>query len=153
MPWALTGPDRPRSRGGAERFRATGNDARTAITRVVDALRPRGWPEDYLGSVEIVLAEVVNNVVEHAYCGQPHGAAGIRYRVGARTLCLVVWDRGQGFGAGRLPPGTPLNVTVPSADLPEGGFGWLLIRSLAPDVRYRRAKGINRLCVRFPLPD
>lgn len=157
--WVTTGTDRlarpyrPRAQGGAERFRATGPAARAAITRVVDALRPRGWTDDYLGSVEIVLAEIVNNVVEHAYRGQSPGFVGIRYSVGPRGLCLVVSDRGQGFSAERLPPGAPMDFAVPPADLPEGGFGWLLIRSLAPNVRYRRDKGVNRLRVRFPLPD
>jgi serine/threonine-protein kinase RsbW len=31
------------------------------------------------------------------------------------------------------------------ADLPEGGFGWYLIRSLTEELSYRRSNGINRL--------
>jgi serine/threonine-protein kinase RsbW len=33
-------------------------------------------------------------------------------------------------------------------DLPEGGFGWFLIKDLAKDVVYARVEGENRLQLR-----
>ena len=34
-------------------------------------------------------------------------------------------------------------------DMPEGGFGWLIIRQLAHDVRYARHEGVNQLSFRI----
>ena len=36
------------------------------------------------------------------------------------------------------------------ADLPEGGFGWFLIRSLTEGLAYQRSKGLNRLSFQLP---
>ena len=38
------------------------------------------------------------------------------------------------------------------ADLPEGGFGWGLIRALSSGLSYRRMSERNRLAFRIPLP-
>ena len=42
--------------------------------------------------------------------------------------------------------GTPFR---PIGALPEGGFGWLIIRRLAHDVRYLRQSGVNELSFRL----
>jgi anti-sigma regulatory factor (Ser/Thr protein kinase) len=34
--------------------------------------------------------------------------------------------------------------------LQEGGYGWFIIRSLAAQINYGRADGLNRLCFSIP---
>jgi serine/threonine-protein kinase RsbW len=38
---------------------------------------------------------------------------------------------------------------MPLGDMPEGGFGWLIIRQLARDVAYVREDGVNQLSFRI----
>lgn len=94
-------------------------------------------------STEIVLAEVLNNIVEHAYATH---AGDIRIRLSAceAGLSCAVADKGDAMPGLCLPTGRPLTLG-PTADLPEGGFGWFLIRSLVTDLRYQRVDGENRL--------
>jgi serine/threonine-protein kinase RsbW len=71
---------------------------------------------------------------------QPHGLA-----------CLIV-DSGVSLPDGVIPAGLlPGMADVALEDLPEGGFGWYLIRSLTRDLAYTRDQGVNRLS--FILPD
>jgi serine/threonine-protein kinase RsbW len=114
---------------------------------------------------EIVLAEVLNNIAEHAY----HGAGGwvrlaLVTRPGGTLVCIVV-DAGRPMpdharddsGCGHtqawpmaVPDGAP-DCTSPAraqaegAALSEGGFGLALIAALAPDGRYVRRGGANWL--------
>ena len=48
--------------------------------------------------------------------------------------------------AGRLPDGADCALV----DLPEGGFGWHLIRTLTRDLAYVRSGGCNRLSFLLP---
>ena len=40
---------------------------RTALGRIIDGLGPLSLDPEEIGTVEIVMAEALNNVVEHAY--------------------------------------------------------------------------------------
>lgn len=103
--------------------------------------------DDGRGVSQIVLAEVLNNVVEHAY-GDRAGAIEVEVaRIGDGLRCRVV-DFGRPMPGGQLPDP---NLTPPE-DLPEGGFGWYLIRTLAQELRYRRLHGRNELSLLLPVP-
>ena len=103
--------------------------------------------EECLATVETVLAEVLNNIAEHAYrdLGGPvsllmqRDAAGLRFRV---------LDRGQPMPRGALPEGNPPTDVDP---LPEGGFGWFLIRRLTTELEYRREPDGNLLLFCIPV--
>jgi serine/threonine-protein kinase RsbW len=99
--------------------------------------------QDIRGTAEIVLAEVFNNIVEHAYAER---GGNITLRLGWQDGALLcqVSDTGAPMPGLCLPAGKfqPLDDL---ADLPEGGFGWYLIRSLTEELSYRRSNGINRL--------
>lgn len=97
------------------------------------------------GTVEIVLAEVLNNVIEHAYAGGT-GRFEIRGRWLGGNLCLQVRDWGRALPGERLPEGLPLDPWG-GGDPPEGGFGWYLIRSLSVGLRYRRQQDSNKLLI------
>ncbi|MDQ2066279.1 ATP-binding protein [Xinfangfangia sp. CPCC 101601] len=108
------------------------------------------------GDAQIVLAEVLNNVVEHAQDAPmtlASAAAGIRAGP-KRAVQITLWLH---LVQGQLhcwveDGGLPMRGGIPEAgvlpdpqDLPEGGFGWHLIRSLCHGLSYRRWKNMNQL--------
>lgn len=97
---------------------------------------------------EIVLAEVLNNIVEHAYAASA-GNIEIRVRRQVGGLACQIRDHGAPMPGLSLPDGAfqPLGAI---ADLPEGGFGWFLIRNTVEDLQYRREGGANRLSFLLP---
>ena len=104
-------------------------------------------PPEQKHTVELVLAEVLNNIAEHAYADAPGHVAVTVVLVADGIACEVV-DEGAAMPGGALPEGN-----LPEEHLPEGGFGWHLIRSLTRDVAYRRQRGTNRLTFHIPLTD
>ncbi len=91
---------------------------------------------DSRGTVEILLAEILNNVVEHAYARYP-GQIQISITPGDGYLFIRMVDQGLPMPSGDAPGGK-LNTLAEFQDLPEGGFGWFLIRSLSQDLIYLR---------------
>ncbi|MGO4906891.1 ATP-binding protein [Pseudorhodobacter sp. W20_MBD10_FR17] len=100
------------------------------------------------GTAEIVLAEVFNNIVEHAYAGQA-GSISVSLCDLGMGVEVVVTDQGHAFPQEQLPQGKLPPIDA-SQDLPEGGFGWYLIRTLVQDLTYRRSQSTNHLS--FVLP-
>lgn len=120
---------------------------RDGLRALLDTLLLRSLPEDGRGTAEIVLAEALNNIVEHAYTnhdGEIEISLQLRYN---ELLCRIA-DTGLPMPGGKLPDGVlpPLGAFE---DLPEGGFGWYLIRSLTRDLTYSRADGRNLLSFRL----
>ncbi len=99
---------------------------------------------DFATSAELVLAEVLNNVAEHAYAGTS-GEIEVSLERTAAGVAIRVADRGGPMPQNRLPEG----AAPDPRDLQEGGFGWHLIRSLARDLTYRRLDGWNLFSFRI----
>ena len=97
--------------------------------------------EDSRGTVEILLAEVLNNVVEHAYSAYS-GDIQVSITQGEGYLFLRLVDQGLPMPGGDAPGGK-LSDIGEFQDLPEGGFGWFLIRSLSRDLTYTRDGPVN----------
>ncbi|HBG98902.1 MAG TPA: ATP-binding protein [Rhodobacteraceae bacterium] len=97
-------------------------------------------------TVELLLAELLNNVVRHACRGRPGHSIEIALRERPDGLLVLIRDDGVPMPGGAPPPG---RVHDPD-DLPEGGFGWGLIRMLARDIRYARRRGRNRIALVIP---
>jgi serine/threonine-protein kinase RsbW len=95
------------------------------------------------GTAEIVLAEALNNVVEHAYCRYP-GKIEVVMRRHDPDLRFDITDSGLPM-PGAEPPLGHLRGVMEIDDLPEGGFGWFLIRSLSHSLTYRRIGERNLL--------
>lgn len=106
---------------------------------------------DDWSTIELVIAEVFNNIVEHAYSERSTGLieAQMTYTKGA-LQCEIV-DTGCPMPNGTLPQGEQKNLDCDLADLPEGGFGWFLIRQLTSDLNYERAAGHNILSFQMSL--
>ncbi|WP_252946836.1 ATP-binding protein [Oceanicola sp. 502str15] len=120
-------------------------EVRRALERVLGDLSPLNLTEDARGTVELVLAEVLNNVVEHAYEESAAGVIEITVLQGERRLFCAVSDHGRPMPGLAAPSGQAARVDVPLDALPEGGFGWFLIRELSNDLEYTRENDQNRL--------
>jgi serine/threonine-protein kinase RsbW len=105
---------------------------------------------DHLATVELVLAEVLNNVAEHAYAGGD-GDVEVVLSLGPDGLLCRVSDTGAPMPEGALPAGDLPDLSDAGFDdLPEGGFGWHLIRTLTQGLAYARSRGCNRLTFMVP---
>jgi len=112
--------------------------------RQLMAMSPlRDLSPDLRGSAEIVLAEVLNNIVEHAYA-ESAGHIDVTLDYDHPTLAFEVTDTGLAMPSEALPVGELASVEG-CTDLPEGGFGWFLIRSLTRGLVYRRRADRNTL--------
>ena len=97
-------------------------DLHAALTDVVTR-------EDVRSSIEIAVAEGLNNVVEHALAPSRDGR--IHVQMGA--------DAAQ------------VDLDVPLTELPEGGFDWGMIHALTDRLDYSRINGVNRLKMWFSI--
>lgn len=126
-------------------FMATPATVRESLARLLSMPPLCHLPEDRRATAELVLAEVLNNVVEHAYADQS-GPVSVMISQTPQGLRCAITDRGKAMPGGRLPDGNrpdPLGKAL--EDLPEGGFGWHLIHSLTADLRYARVDDGNQL--------
>jgi serine/threonine-protein kinase RsbW len=145
-PEAKRPPDRLRFE---RRFLSGDHETRVVLAEVCARLAAAGLDEDSIGTVELVLAEVLNNIVEHAY-GVEGGPVALGLDLpGDAVVCEVV-DQGRPMPLGAVPaPGLPL--IDPPDHLPEGGFGWHIVRCLVSNLEYQRSADGNRLHLRVPL--
>lgn len=123
----------------------------TTVRKTLVDIRARfgnGQDEDTMGRLELVLAEVLNNVAEHA----------VDMRQGTSIhLCIVRQD--AGFACAVTDDGVslpqeclqPRNLPQDGApELPEGGFGWYLIQDLTQALCYYRERHRNFLAFSVP---
>ncbi len=112
----------------------------------------RFMTRDEAGTLELLLAEVLNNIVEHGYGDTGHGIITLSMVRDGRGLSCSVSDDGVELPSDCLhQPLSPDAKRPKPGDLPEGGFGWFLIRDLAEDLGYHRVDGRNLLAFRLPL--
>ncbi len=150
---AAPGPDRRMNAGFHLNAKADEMSVRSLLSDTRARLRAHGLTETACSTVEIVLAEALNNIVEHAYTGSDAGEIGLHAGLGAASLTCTLSDQGAALPAPHLPAGRLPDMGAGADALPEGGFGWFLIRSLTRDVRYAREGDTNRLTLCFDLPD
>ncbi|WP_146585021.1 ATP-binding protein [Puniceibacterium confluentis] len=124
---------------------------RGTLRQVTRVLKSCGIPRAPRGLVELVLAESLNNIVEHAYRGRTDGMITVTVTLKDRLLRLAICDQGHPLPGGDLPSGRAAQLDVPRGDLPEGGFGWHLIRSLARQLDYKRTGTVNQLVITLDL--
>lgn len=104
---------------------------------------------DAAGSIELVLAEVLNNICEHGYRDIPGGAIQVSVWIEGEMLVFETRDYGLPMPGGRVPAGRRAQLDCPVENLPEGGFGWYLIRQLTADLTYARQGERNHLTFRM----
>jgi serine/threonine-protein kinase RsbW len=144
----------PRHAGGCLELRLTAeeHEVRSTLRKIRLLLAERLSPDD-ADSLELALAEVLNNIVEHAYAGRQPGQVSVwvaRAEAGDALLCRVE-DDGRPVPGMTLPEGQMQPIADRIEDLAEGGWGWALIRALTEEIVYERQAGRNRLHFRLPL--
>lgn len=126
-----------------------------AVRRVLGDLRRRlgaaDIPDDAAGTIEIALAEALNNIVEHAYQPGAPGPISMTLSAGETCVSCELRDRGMALAEFKPPERAAPDLTGARATLPEGGFGRSLIFALADRVRYQRHDTENRLILDFEL--
>lgn len=129
----------------------SGNSAtREALAQVLERLSPLDLDPEELSTVELVLAEALNNIVEHAYPEDgPGGPIKIACERHSDGLHFALLDHGLAMPNDHVPLGEIAEFSEEIADLPEGGFGWFLIRDLAKDIAYQREADQNQLSLRI----
>lgn len=118
-------------------------DVLCAVDRALAATKAASRRDD----VQVVLAEAINNIAEHAYAEQDFGALALRILLNDTVLTIQLTDWGGALPddqAQSAPPPVPTNLS-------EGGYGWFLIRTLTSVTSYSRVHGQNRLTLEFEL--
>ncbi|WP_161594585.1 ATP-binding protein [Marimonas lutisalis] len=132
-----------------ESFRLEFPSEELAVRRALERLRhwllAAGWDGAVPGKVELVLGEVLNNVVEHAYDGKMDGLIVLSCRARGAGLAFDVKDAGREMPGLALPKRRPAKLDCALDDLPEGGFGWFMVHELTEDLAYHRVAGRNAL--------
>lgn len=131
-------------------LRAQPEAVRSTLTDIRQRFRSE-VSDDTLGRLELVLAEVMNNVTEHA--SLPAGdvrAPSIHISIVCHDtgLACAITDDGVSLpDECILPRNLPV---VDLEDLPEGGFGWYLIQDLTQALCYYREEQRNFLAFSVP---
>ena len=118
---------------------------RSALSRATAWMRGRSIPAPSVGAAELVLAEALNNICRHAFPNDGVGRIGLDMREEEGIVRIELRDGGQPMPGGVAPAGAPAIVDCALDDMPEGGFGWFLIRQLTEDLVYSRDGNENRL--------
>ena len=124
---------------------ATQSGVRDLLYQGRERLSAAGVPEAWLGTVELVWAEALNNIAEHAYAGTEAGQMHMEVKLDGVCVSAILRDDGTPLPGFALPPGRLPDSSGDVETLPEGGFGWFLIRDLCDRVAYWRKNGENHL--------
>lgn len=130
---------------------ATNDGTRAAIQRILALIDDAAFSREDVNLLEIALAEVFNNIVEHAYRDVPGGTMEVFVARRDPGIHVTIWDEGAAMPAGRLPGGAPADPALEAHEQAEGGYGLFMIRQLARKLRYERVGDRNRLSFRVSL--
>lgn len=116
---------------------------RQALLRLMGELESLKLSRATCVNIELVLAEIFNNIVRHAYSIDQVGPIHVCGTYFGNEIYFKVED----FGCEMTDTSNAAaqNPQLPNADdsLPEGGFGWFLIAQLAQRYRYWRESDKN----------
>jgi serine/threonine-protein kinase RsbW len=132
------------------RFPASEMAVRDALASMGSSLRDFGLDEDGIGRTEIVLAEALNNVVEHAYADIGGGDVELRVKCGFNEIDITILDNGVPVPVHVFAKRSGPDLDVDFEDLPEGGFGWMMIQHMSSHLSYQRVGDTN--CLRMTVP-
>ena len=107
-------------------------------------------PLSLVGSLSLVIEEVVCNLVSHAYEDDAEHEIELRLAVEGDVLTLEVEDDGRDFDPCAVP--AP-DLGAPLPRRPVGGLGIPLIRRLMDEMRHERRRGRNLLTLTKRIPE
>ena len=127
---------------------------RRALVQLMRHLQRCAVSDEDRGKVQLVLAEALNNIVEHGYADGREGLINLQCSLIPEGMYIVLTDHGSEVPPGVLlpqPVTDPRDASGPLPDnLPEGGWGLFLINELAESLAYRRRGGRNELRLHLP---
>ena len=123
---------------------------RKALLDVTGFAARRGIGKNDLRTLELVLAEVLNNIVEHACHDRQGSEIKVSCKFAQVGAQMRVTDNGAPLQGGIAPDSVLPRPNGDIETLPEGGFGWFIIRRLTQNLTYRRRNGRN--CLVFTIP-
>ncbi|MEO0750521.1 MAG: ATP-binding protein [Pseudomonadota bacterium] len=109
-----------------------------ALVDIRAVLERDGFANDIISRIEIALAELFNNIAEHAYRNDGMGEVRCTMGVSGRWMIVEVTDQGGPMPGGEIPEGTLPDLDVSLDQLPEGGFGWFMILAQADTISHHR---------------
>ena len=134
------------------RYTSSNLGTRQAMKALLHGLNPWQLSATDKGKIQVALVEVLNNIVKHAYRNQGSGIIEITCQPFPAHLGFEITDSGIPLPAHCLTNDHMSAVDI-QASLPEGGFGWFLIRQLSYDITHERHKGKNHLYLKIRLED
>jgi serine/threonine-protein kinase RsbW len=106
-----------------------------------------------IGSLELCVAEAVDNCIEHAYAGQDGHGIRVRWVQDGSKIAIYVYDEGRSMDPAHLvAQAIPSLLEVDPANpdsLGPRGRGLLFIHRIMSEVSYDREGGYNRLHMLF----
>ncbi|WP_166486204.1 ATP-binding protein [Jannaschia sp. CCS1] len=124
---------------------------RDVLEMTKDAMHAARLDQATCDTSQIILGEVLNNVVEHAYKFEEGHPIELSIWIGDTGVQCSIRDHGGPMPNGVPPAGILAEIDTRSRDdLPEGGFGWAMVNELTEDLRYFRIDGQNELVFRIP---
>ena len=115
-----------------------------------------GWLRDYdvksdsRDNVQLVLAEVLNNIIEHAALGGSQDI-DLSLSLASEDIECQIHDLGRPIRVLLHRSNYEFSEDTQIADLPEGGFGLFLVQSIARNIRYLPINQGNHLALSVPL--
>lgn len=98
--------------------------------------------------VELGVVEALNNVVEHAYQWQLNHKIKVVFESSKNYVVIHIIDTGMAMGKSLFYVDNnqqEVKEHIVLEDIPEGGWGLALIKSIMDEVSYNSENGINHL--------
>ncbi|SFB01664.1 serine/threonine-protein kinase RsbW [Poseidonocella pacifica] len=125
---------------------ATSHEVHRALSSLTGDFADHGLGTETSGTLQLVLAEALNNIVEHSGCA-PEDCITLTLDFQSHAVQCALRDAG-------MPPPDGLHSTdaefAAVEELPEGGFGLQIIFGLVTDLTYRRCGAYNILSFSLP---
>ncbi len=123
-------------------------DAVRSSAAVVRSIAETVLSSDDANNVEVVAAEIGNNIVIHAFGGEKGTAEGKSFQLTVERdeegITLEFTDDGPPFDPVAAPAGTP-EASIARGG---GGLGLFIMRKVMDELAYRRTEGRNVLRLR-----
>jgi len=126
-------------------FPATEAHVRQVVCETIEKLKTFEFTQDFRVTVEIVLAEILNNVAEHGYPCEIDGDVQLSIMVLPNGIQVETRDKGVQMPGLRLPRPPEPDLDVGRENLPEGQFGLFMIHELCQNLTYQRIENENCL--------
>lgn len=118
------------------------------VTGALKELMPTRFSEEEGYAVELGIAEVLTNIVQHGCTGQEDGSITILWEEQINHLQINIFDTGLSISQNLLELQTDEMFDFDKNDienLPENGFGLALIKTIFHAVDYHSIDGVNHM--------